>query len=73
MIFTNEISISDIASAISVVLVIIGGVFGYYQWRRNDLLKRAGYINELTEKIRSDNYIKDVIYMLFRKTKNYYK
>lgn len=64
MIFANEISISDITSTISVVLVIIGGVFGYYQWRRNVLLKRAGYINELTEKIRSDNYIKDVIYML---------
>lgn len=64
MIFTNKISISDIISAISVVLVIIGGVFGYYQWRRNDLLKRAGYINELTEKIRSDKYMRDVVYML---------
>lgn len=63
MIFTNEISISDITSALSVVLVIFGGVFGYYQWRKNVLLKRAGYINDLTEKIRTDNYIKDVIYM----------
>ena len=50
MIITNEISISDITSVISVALVIIGGAFGYYQWRRNVLLKRAGYINELTEK-----------------------
>lgn len=61
--FTNEISISDIASVFSVVLVILGGIFGYYQWRKNVLLKRAGYINDLTEKIRADNYIKDVIYM----------
>lgn len=40
------------------------GAFGYYQWRRNVLLKRAGYINELTEKIRSDKYIRDIVYML---------
>lgn len=64
MTFVYEITISDIISAISVVLVIIGGLFGYYQWKRNVLLKRAGYINELTEKIRTDNFIKDVIYML---------
>lgn len=56
MTFTNEISISDI-------LVILGGIFGYFQWRKNVRLKRAGYINELIEKIRTDNYIKDVIYM----------
>ena len=40
-----------------------GGIFGYYQWRKNILLRRAEYINELTEKIRTDKYIKDVIYM----------
>ena len=63
MTFTNEISISDITSSLSVVFVILGGIFGCYQWRKNVLLKRAGYINDLTEKIRTDNYIKDVIYM----------
>lgn len=63
MTFTNEISISDITSIISVCLVIAGGIFGFFQWRKNVLLKRAGYINELTEKIRTDAYIKDVIYM----------
>ena len=40
-----------------------GGIFGYYQWRKSILLGRAEYINELTEKIRTDKYIKDVIYM----------
>ena len=63
MTFTNEISISDITSALSVAFVILGGIFGYYQWRKNVLLKRAGYINDLTEKIRTDSDIKDVIYM----------
>ena len=61
--FTNEISISDITSALSVAFVILGGIFGYYQWRNNVLLKRAGYINDLTEKIRTDSDIKDVIYI----------
>lgn len=49
---------------ISVILVIIGGIFGCYQWRKSVLLKRADYINALIEKIRTDNDIKDVVYML---------
>lgn len=64
MTFVNEIKISDITSSISIILVMVGGIFGYYQWRKNILLKRAGYINELIEKIRTDMYIKDVVYML---------
>ena len=70
MTFTNEISISDITSALSVAFVILGGIFGYYQWRKNVLLKRAGYINDLTEKIRTDSDIKDVIYTLYGKELN---
>lgn len=62
MIFTNEISIADIISIISVVFVLFGGVFGCYQWRKNVSLKRAEYIRDLTEKIRTDNDIKDVVY-----------
>ena len=41
MTFTNEISISDITSVLSVFLVILGGVFGFHQWRNNVLLKRS--------------------------------
>lgn len=63
MTFANEITISDVTSTISVILVILGGIFGYYQWRKSVLLKRAGYINDLIEKIRTDEYIKDVVYM----------
>ena len=32
MIFINEIKISDIISIISLIMVIVGGIFGYYQW-----------------------------------------
>ena len=70
MVFINEIKISDIISIISLILVMVGGIFGYYQWRKNILLRRAEYINELTEKIRTDKYIKDVIYMFDYNYKN---
>ena len=63
MVFINEIKISDIISIISLILVMVGGIFGYYQWRKNILLRRAEYIIELTDKIWTDKYIKDVIYM----------
>lgn len=71
MIFENTYKLSDILSIVSIVLVIIGGFFTCYQWRRNVSLKRASYINELTEKIRSDSDIKDVVY-LFDYNPNWY-
>lgn len=71
MVFENTYKLSDILSAISILLVIFGGIFAYYQWRKNVLIKRASYINELTEKIRSDSDIKDAIY-LFDYDSNWY-
>ena len=64
MVFENTYKLSDILSIISILLVIVGGIFAYYQWHKNVLIKRASYINELTEKIRSDSDIKDAIYLL---------
>lgn len=63
MIFENTYDLSDILSATSIILVIIGGAFAYYQWRRSVSLKRASYINDLTETIRSDSDIKDCFYL----------
>lgn len=62
MTFSNKYLYADIASCISLLLVIVGGLFGYHQWKKNTLLKRADYINELTEKIRTDEFIKETIY-----------
>ena len=45
MTLKTEITVSDIFAGISLILVIIGGIFAYYQWRRNVSLKRASYIN----------------------------
>lgn len=64
MTLKTEITLSDFFSGISLLLVIIGGIFAYYQWRKNISLKRANYINELTEKIRTDPLISDIVYLL---------
>ena len=59
----NNILVSNELKGISQVIAIIGGVFVFYQWRHNNRLKKADYINELTEKIRTDEMIKEIIYM----------
>lgn len=62
--FVNEISVGDIISFLSLVTVIVGGCFGYYQWQKSIKIKRAEYLNELTEKIRTDPDISEVVYIL---------
>lgn len=61
--FINEITVENITDICSMLLVIVGGGFAYYQWKRSVALKRAEFINELTEKIRTDEYIRDVLYL----------
>lgn len=62
--FINEFTISDIISFLSMVLIVIGGCFSYHQWKKSVKIKRAEYINELTEKIRTDVDIKEIVYVL---------
>lgn len=62
--FINEISVSDIISFLSMVFVVIGGCFGYHQWKKSVKIKKAEYLNELTEKIRTDDDISEMIYIL---------
>ena len=64
MIFENTYNISDVLTAVSVFVVIIGGVFSLIQWMKNQQLKRGEYINELTEKIRTDEDIKEIVYLM---------
>lgn len=71
ILFSNTISVSDIIATITVFLVIIGGAFTYYQYHQSFLLKRADYINELTEHIRTDSDIKEIVYM-FDYSKKWY-
>ena len=59
----SKILVSNELKGISQVIAIIGGLFVFYQWQHNNRLKKADYINELTEKIRTDEMIKETIYM----------
>lgn len=61
--FNGEVTVSDILTFASLILVVIGGLFAYWQWRRSVSLKRADYINDLTEKIRTDEAISKAIYL----------
>lgn len=64
MTFNNEYNLGDIISIVSIVLAIIGAAFGFYQWKKSIRIKRAEYIEKLTEKIRTDNDIKEMVYTL---------
>lgn len=64
MTFNNEYDLGDIISIVSIALAIIGAAFGFYQWKKSIRIKRAEYIEKLTEKIRTDNDIKEMVYTL---------
>lgn len=63
MIFCNEYDLGDLISIFSTLLVLAGGVFTFVQWRKAKIIKRSDYINELTEKIRTDSDISKIIYL----------
>ena len=67
----SNILVSNELKGISQVMTIVGGLFVFYQWQHNNRLKRADYINKLTEKIRTDEMIKETIYM-FEYDENWY-
>lgn len=64
MTFNNEYDLGDIISIVSIVLAIIGAVFGFYQWKKSVKITRAEYIERLTEKIRTDDDIREMVYTL---------
>lgn len=64
MIFNNEYSLRDFISIISTIVAIIGMFFGFYQWEKSVKMKKAEYIERLTEKIRADDDIKEIVYII---------
>lgn len=60
---SQGISLSDCIGFLSFIAALIGGIFAIYQWRKSQTLKRADYVNELTEKIRTDQDIAKTIYI----------
>lgn len=64
MLIDKTFYVSDFISIISVVLIIVGGIFTYYQWRNSMKLKRSEYINQLNEKMSLDEDMQEVVYLL---------
>lgn len=63
MIFNNTIGYAEIISSISLLFVIVGAIFTFFQWKKSIKKQRADYINDLTEKIRTDTDIREIIYI----------
>lgn len=55
--FDEVITLYDISSVITVVLVIIGGIFSLIQWRKTVKQRKSEFIYELISKIRIDENI----------------
>lgn len=64
MVFNNEYDFGDIISIISVFLAFLGVLFGFFQWKKTNKTKRAEYIERLTETLRNDEDINEMIYIL---------
>ena len=52
--FNTEVSISDIISIFSFISIIAGGIFALRKWNIDQKLKRAEYIKNLFNEIRSN-------------------
>lgn len=64
IIFDPTVYIGDCISAFSTILLIVGGIFTYVQWKKSLKLKNAEYINELSERLATDTEIQEAFYML---------
>lgn len=61
---TNNWSVDSILSAISILLVIVGGFFAYKQWTSANRIRRSKFINQIIAKLRFDKSIVDTMYLI---------
>lgn len=61
---TNNWSVDSVLSAISVLLMIVGGFFAYKQWTSANKIRRSEFINQIIAKLRFDKSTVDTMYML---------
>ena len=67
--FNSEITLSDIIALLTFLTIVIGGCFALKKWNVSMKLKRAEYIQNLTEKIRLDE---NIVFYLFEYDKPWY-
>ena len=63
------ISVSDIVAVLSLLSIIIGGVFALYKWNTSLKLRRSEYIKELFDNIRTNPKI---VFYKFEYSKSWY-
>lgn len=61
---TGNWSVTDILSLLSLVLVVIGGIFAYRQWEAANRIKRTEFINQIIEKLRFDKDMVKTMYTI---------
>ena len=54
----------EIYNILQLAFAVIGGIFVYFQWKKNITLKRAEFIQQMTEKLRTDEKMSRTMYLL---------
>lgn len=56
--------IEEITLLVSIITVLIGGIFSLVQWKKNSEIRRAQFIHSLLDKLYSDKYNCKAVYIL---------
>lgn len=56
--------IQEMYSITQLFFTVIGGIFVYFQWKKNVTLKRAEFIQQIIEKLRFDEGLSSTMYLL---------
>jgi hypothetical protein len=56
-------SIELILEIVTLVFVVVGGLFGLYQWYHSNRIKRSEFMLQIMEKLRFDELIVETMYM----------
>ena len=49
---------------ISLIFVVIGGCFALWQWKKNNKIKQAEFFNQIIEKLRFDENLSQIMYVV---------
>jgi len=64
MIWFSSFSVDNWLTVISLLFVITAGIFGYIQWVKANRIKRAEFVHQIFERLRSDEDIASVMYLI---------
>jgi len=59
-----DFTIDNWLTLISLLFIVVGGLFAYAQWRKDQRIKRAEFIRPILEKLRFDEELSKTMYMV---------